>query len=173
MDWTGLISGFFSNAASGGILGIAGSLVSVWAKGRQAKIDHERRKEEFAHELALQKLQIEQGDRETENELAIARESAIGVAKEASYRIDMGQGTSQWVRDIRGLFRLALTAGLWLMIPTLLAALRYMLGAEAFAGIITVELIVYMVESVVFTASTATLWWFGDRAFTPPNLKHR
>ena len=66
-----------TSAASGGLLGIVGSLVGVFAKSRQAKIEHERRKDEYAHELALQRLQIEKGDRETENELAITREGAI------------------------------------------------------------------------------------------------
>jgi len=31
----------------------------------------------------------------------------------------------------------------------------------------------YIVYSMVFSAATATVWWFGDRALTPPNMKAR
>ena len=173
MDWLSTIVSLGTSAASGGLLGIVGSLVGVFAKSRQAKIEHERRKDEYAHELALQRLQIEKGDRETENELAITREGAIGETKTASYRLDLGGNTSQWVRDLRGLFRLFLTLWLWLMLPITLWLLHRLLGSEEFALVVTIELVVYMVQSLVFAASTATLWWFGDRAFTPPHLKHR
>ena len=33
-------------------------------------------------------------------------------------------------------------------------------------------LIRYMVFSVFFCASTPTVWWFGDRALTPPSMKN-
>jgi hypothetical protein len=35
------------------------------------------------------------------------------------------------------------------------------------------ELLVYDVKSLVFSASTAVVWWFGDRAFAPPGMKNR
>ncbi|MBK1695783.1 hypothetical protein [Rhodovibrio salinarum] len=31
----------------------------------------------------------------------------------------------------------------------------------------------YIVYSTVFAAMAAVTWWFGERAMTPPALKHR
>ena len=31
----------------------------------------------------------------------------------------------------------------------------------------------YITHSVVFAATTAMVWWFGDRGMTPPALKER
>ena len=45
--------------------------------------------------------------------------------------------------------------------------LREVLTAEDIAALIR-----YMVFSVFFCASTATVWWFGDRALTPPGMKN-
>ena len=41
------------------------------------------------------------------------------------------------------------------------------LGPEAVG-----ELLRYIVYSVVFAWSTAVLWWFGDRAMTPPGFRN-
>lgn len=35
------------------------------------------------------------------------------------------------------------------------------------------DLLRYIVYSVVFTACTAGMWWFADRALAPPGLKNR
>jgi len=36
-----------------------------------------------------------------------------------------------------------------------------------------VEIMTYIIYSVVFSCSTAIVWWFGDRALTPPGMKSR
>lgn len=169
----GFLANLLTGAASGGVFGLLGSLIGVGTKIFQAKQEAKAKEAERAHELKLLALHMEQGDRETENELAITLEKGAADARTASYSLNMGGETSMWVRDIRGIFRPALTVWLWIMIPVVIVILRWVLPPAEFALVVTVDLVVYMVQSLVFAASSATTWWFGDRAFTPAALKHR
>jgi len=107
------------------------------------------------HELKLQKLQMEARQSETENELAIAREENAASMREASYEHAMSGGqASQRVIDTLRLVRPVLTVGLMVIVTVLWFTL-----AQNDAGLRQ-----EIVDGVLFMASTALAWWFGDRA---------
>jgi hypothetical protein len=139
---------------------------------RQERIEKDA---ERSHEIELLKLQMERGDRKTENELAIARSEGSWRGLKASYRSDIdARLVSTWVNNIRSLFRPLLTILLWAAALIVFFAVtggrleKWIIQAGEFGDIIR-----YMIFSMYFSASTATVWWFGDRAMTPPGMKAR
>lgn len=78
-----------------------------------------------------------------------------------------------WVDDVRPLFRPALTVLLWVTCGVAL----WLLTSGLIAGYLTEATVSGLAEdtvrSVVIAASTATVWWFGDRTLQPPGVKHR
>ena len=114
---------------------------------------------------------------ETEQELAIVSQQGAWDGLAASQRADaaISANVHAWVNDVRALFRPVLTAGLvalvYVMFRDLLGGLgteRSILGA-VLAEAEVQEVLRYVIYSMVFAASTAVVWWFGDRAFTPPS----
>lgn len=175
MEWFDLIG----NAATGGVLGVVGSIIGGVTKYFQRKQEMEEAGRERAHELAMIEMQMKQGQSETENELKIIEAQVAGQMKAGSY--DLGikhQGVSGWVNNIRSLFRPFLTLTLWVLSMAALLLVTWPLYSDG-AGVViltaaeTVDLIRYVVQSIVFSASAATLWWFGDRALTPPGYRPR
>ncbi len=150
-----LILSVLTGGATGLIGTIVGGIFDWLNAGREAK----ERQADRAHELALQRLQMERGDRETENELQIIQAQTDQAQLTASYRHDMaaGQG-SQWVINVLRLVRPTLTFGLIVTTAWMWATM------EVDTTIDGQGLKAYIVHSTVYTASAAVLWWFGDRA---------
>lgn len=132
----------------GALVGGSGSALSKWLGMREDK-------QKFEHELKLQRLQMEARQSETENELAIAQEEAFAAMREASYEhaTAAGQG-SQWAINLLRLVRPVLTLLLMLLVWVIWLTL-----AEGNAGLQQ-----QIIDGVLFMASTALAWWFGDRA---------
>ncbi|MEQ8346897.1 MAG: hypothetical protein RIB84_15725 [Sneathiellaceae bacterium] len=141
------------SALFGGATGLLGTLVGKifgWLELR------ERRRSmliEQAHELALFDRQAALRQTEMESERALAETAAWQAGRTASYRHDIAAGeTYRWVAAIIRLTRPALT--LLLLGLTGLVFLRVAdLGIQA-----------EIVNQIVFLASMAVAWWFGDRA---------
>lgn len=170
----GLAGSLFSGVASGGIFGMIGSIVGVAAKFFQERQRQAWEQKKWAHEEALIELQMKQKTAETEAEIALAgaEGSWRGLAESQRAEASIGH-TSQWVNNLRSMFRPFLTIFLWVGAGVLIWMMaRGVLNEFIDAGTAN-ELISYTINSVVFAASTATVWWFGDRAFTPPGLKRR
>ena len=96
----------------------------------------------------------------------MARDDVAKVAKAQSYRLQIAAGpVSQWVNNVHSLFRLALTVFLWIVVGMLLDG--------GLAGIVeardAIALVDYAIRSAIFAASSAIVWWFGDRAMQPPH----
>jgi hypothetical protein len=118
------------------------------------------KKQDYDHELKLQEMQMRVRQHETERELAIAETQAYSAMREASYSHDMAtSNTSQWVNDVLRLVRPFLTLLLILLVWVIWITL-----SEENTHIRT-----QIVEGVLFMASAAFAWWFGDRA--PPATK--
>ncbi len=176
MDFLGDILGGVLNVGSGGLLGMAGAVIGTIGnyfteKQRQAwqKLEWENDGLKRTHELLLLDRQLAAGKAETEQEIAIATASSDAAARTASYRLPMhkAEAVSGWVNNIRSLFRPALTVFLWILAFVLL------FWISSGEGVIVAPdevdgLVGYAVRSIVFAASTATFWWFGDRALKPP-----
>lgn len=177
------LGSLIAGGASGGILGIGLGLVSsvikIWGEGRRAEADRRFRAEEHARALELHRMELEAGRAETENELAIAREAARETGMRASYEDQVAAGKTvrwQWVGAVRTLFRPFLTTALLAIVVWMFGDLLAVLGGEEgtleVLGVDTaLELVEYIVVSVVFLSSTAGMWWFGERAFLPGKLK--
>lgn len=159
MDW-GTIVTSLGSAASGGILGIAGSLIGFIGNYFKSKLEHKQKLDLMEMEL---KVKAQAGSWE-------------GLRTSLQAESNIGQ-TYLWVNAVRGLYRPVLT--------TLLVIMSYVLFRDIIAAIgdkesllTTVmtkieikDLLRYIVYSLVFSASTAIVWWFGDRSFTPPRIK--
>ena len=118
----------------GSVIGKAFSFLDSWQEEKKAGADHQRT-------LEMLEMQGKMKADEAENEMRIA-----------SYGHDTGIGTaSLFVINILRLVRPVLTFTLILLVGILY--FQADVGGKA-----TIE------ASVIFMASTATLWWFGDRS---------
>lgn len=180
MEFLGDLLGIGATAATGGLFGLLGSIIGAGAKYLQRRQEIAAEREERAHELKLMDMQIRVGRSETENELKIVEAQTDANVRQASYGIreTLGSSVHKWVNDVRSLFRPFLTIALWALTAAVLIFIVRAMGDKGpLAGYITppdaVQLVKYTVYSIVFSASTATVWWFGDRALTPPNMMRR
>ena len=108
-----------------------------------------------------------------ENEMAIVAQQGSWNSLQASYQHDSAP-TYRWTNAIRALFRPILTAGLFGLVYLMWQDLQEgRILAEFFSDAELRDIVRYIVMSVVFTATTAGVWWFGERAFAPPGIKNR
>jgi hypothetical protein len=129
----------------GSVIGKAFSFLDMWQKEKAADSEHGRT-------LELLELQNKIGAEESEREMEIAQSKIDADSRVASYSHDAVGGTSSgWVTDVLRLVRPVLTFSLILLVGIL-----YFKAAPG--GRATIE------ASVIYMASSATLWWFGDRA---------
>ena len=179
MDFLGALGSAVTGLAGGGFLGAIMGIGSKFLQERQRQQWEEKK---WTHELKLMELQSQARASETEAEIQIVREEGSWMALRQSMQMDQAvvgsERLSVWVLNVRSLWRPMLTlvlAGLvlWIWI-SLTGMLR---GEETVLNFLSPEAVVgllsYVVYSVVFAASTAALWWFGDRALSPPGTKHK
>ena len=142
---------FLISLISGGATGLLGTLI-----GRV--VGFYENKQKFQHELKLLELQAKIGKEEAEHELAVAEAKAAADLRVASYRhdTDTGQG-SLWVTNTLRLIRPALT------IVLVLAVIMLWFTAEQFE----VDIRTQVVVAIIYLATSAVTWWFGDRAPMP------
>lgn len=144
----GLIGSALFGAGTGGlgvILGGIGKAFTWWAEAKEKQAEHER-------VLELTRLNAEIRMNEAEFEREVRLDEIAGRLREASYSHDTGTGkASKWVINILRLVRPALTLAL-----VGLLAYVYMTIADQ----LTQQEIV---NSVIFMATSAVTWWFGDR----------
>ncbi|WP_027068518.1 hypothetical protein [Euryhalocaulis caribicus] len=166
------IAGMGASALSGGLFGllgtVAGRVIGVFERrearaDRALEMEHDVRR--WGHEQDLQALQMEARRQETEDELAITAVAGSYAGLTASLNAEAGIDAPGWVNAVRALVRPVITPLLWVAVfivfyRTASNEARWIAEAERAA------LISYLANSVVFAATAATLWWFGDR---PPH----
>ncbi len=136
-------------AAAGGLFGLVGTTIGRVAGFFERGQKHTQEQARWGHEYRLHELNMRARSQETEMELALAAQSGSWKGLEASIKAEASMGkASQWVVNILRLVRPVVTLSLWLI--TMMIFLHTQNEA--------------IVEAVVFAASAATLWWFGDRA---------
>lgn len=146
---------FLISLLSGGATGILGTLI-----GRV--VGFYENKQKFQHELKLLELQARIGAEEAERELAIAQAKAAADLRVASYEHDSNTGIgSAWVTDVLRLIRPTLTAVL------VLAVIVLWFTAEEYE----VDIRTQVVVAIIYLATSAVTWWFGDRAPSIGNRK--
>ena len=176
----GGVAGVFGNVASGGLFGLIGSLAGAGLKFLERKQQAVEKAAERAHELRLLEAQRAAKAEETEQDLAIAQSQGSWAGLAASQAITLpASDVPPWANAVRALYRPALTTGLvvvvYLIFLEIMSGLRG--GPSALIDVMSAgelkTILAYLIHSVTFAAVTAVVWWFGDRAFTPPGLKHR
>jgi hypothetical protein len=177
MEW---IASLLGNAASGGVFGFLASAVGGVFKYFQTRQQQKFEEKKWQHELALINKEHDRDREEDEHELAVISQQGAWSGLTTSIEADAKVGdTYKWVNAIKALYRPVLTTGLVLIAYMIFKDLSAMLatGGSVLTGVFTPEqakeLLVYDVNSLVFSASTAVVWWFGDRAFAPPGMKNR
>ena len=153
------LTSFIPTVATGGIVGLLGTVVSGGAK-----ILNDRQRHKY--ELALRKLDLEQSRIEARGAERAAAIEAEGVQEEAawsalgeSYReaaARWSHGDSGWlvaVDVIRGLMR---PSGAYLFL-ILSAVIYFTLAAD------DAEVRERIIHSIVFLTETSWLWWYGTR----------
>ena len=169
--------GSIANAASGGILGLVGAGVGAVDRHLRARAEAKRRELDRRHELKLLELQSKLKVEETEAELEAERQRGSLAGLQAGLEADAAEFSSdalpRWVRSARALWKPVLTVVLLLVTYMLWRDLVRLAGEGegVMASLMTpeqaAETAMYIVRSAAFTASTAAMWWFADRALKP------
>lgn len=181
MEWLTDILGIGATAASGGVLGLVGAVAGKVGQVVQAKQERKAKQLDYEHELKLLEMQHAQASQEDLHEVEMVETRGSYAGLEASIGAETSlQQVSLWVNNLRSLTRPVLTFSLigiiaWMFIVLMDAiqtgtdnALVALLGSAAVIDILT-----YIINSVVFSATTAMVWWFGDRALAPPTHRSR
>jgi hypothetical protein len=124
------------NAGSGGLFGMAGSLLTTWMRLREKKVDNE--------------FQLQLLDKQAASAEAVAAWSAFAASQSASAS-DMTEKVSPWAANVRAVTRPALTA---------------FLVIGAFIAVLVIEdqpTKANALQSFQMLAGTAVAWWFGSR----------
>lgn len=159
-------------AVGGGVFGLVGSLLGRGLGIFEAKQRRLEKAQDHAHEIALLDKQREIKQAETENEIALEDAKGKWGGLSESIRAEAANVSYKWVAATKSMVRVVMTPTLWFLVGWIVYLLKngdlaaYMDAGEASA------LIAYVVKSIIFTATTATAWWFGDRAPTRPSDRH-
>ena len=145
---------FLTSVLSGGITGLLGSILTKGIGLFEAYQKRQDMKLQFAQELELLDRQAKIRATETEGEAMVAREEASANIRMASYQMDDGGASYPWVAAVLRLVRPALTLVLVALV-TIIYTTNHDLGSRA-----------ELQAAVIYMASSAVLWWFGDRAMT-------
>ena len=174
MEWVEIL-GLGASAASGGLFGVLGAAFGAWMKVKERREKAIEQKEQREHDREMFKLKMDavsQG----------ASWDALDTSMQSEIALN-GQPNYQWVIAVKSLFRPFLTLFLWVAVGwvTYLVLMgtvnEYLTMAEKKQTLFTsdelVTLVRYIIYSVVFSACTATTWWFGERALSLPDMKNR
>lgn len=141
---------------TGGATGILGSVLGKLFNFADVYIEEKKAKGEHERTMEMHRLQSELRADELENERAIVEEQSAGAARVASYSMMAGvEVPYPWVAAILRLIRPVLTIMLVAIVWYIYASSDDIAQQET------------IIQSVIFMASTAVLFWFGDRAMRP------
>ncbi len=153
-----------ASVLTGGATGLIGTVISGGMRFFENKQKH-------AHELAIMQMEIQQMDKEAEiakdiKELDMEGKdrAAAWSALEASYKESTARMSSGdhpalvWVDVVRGLMRPLIT----LFLLVLIGVIYFSLSATL-TGPDGTPMEVFIINSVLYTGTTAVLWWFGTR----------
>jgi len=143
------ILGLGLDAAAGGVFGLLGTGLGRVMQFFEKKEDRKQERAKWEHELKLHELNQRARLQESEIELAITAEKGSweGLTSSQTAASSIGKG-SKWVVNTMHMVRPTLTLALWLLVGMIFIVTK----DESIVG------------QVLFAASAATLWWFGDRA---------
>ena len=138
---------------SGGLTGIAGSVIGKIFSFADSYLEEKKKDKDHARTIEMTRLQSELRQDEWENERAIVESEQDGKVKVAAYSMFQDVPVpypfiAGIIRLIRPVLTILLVAIVWYVFAT----------TEDFAQRETI------IQSVLYLASTAVLFWFGDRS---------
>ncbi|PIW27342.1 MAG: hypothetical protein COW29_11465 [Rhodobacterales bacterium CG15_BIG_FIL_POST_REV_8_21_14_020_59_13] len=154
-----------TSALSGGLLGTLGTALGRITGYFEHRAELGQERERWTHELQMEELRARnaasaaQSERETA--LQTARFDALGESLHGDAALESGYA---WVSAVRALVRPVLTPLLWALYLIVFFAVMNGMADHFIADDVEAEFIGYFISNIAFTASAATLWWFGDRA---------
>lgn len=168
-----------ASIAGGGLFGLIGSGISSIFKIFQRKQEFEEEKQRREWDREDFKLQMQFNQQETENEIAVTSSQGAWQGLNASINAASNIKGSSWDAKLLRMFRPVLTAALVggslyiinMMWQSLTGANNAL--TVIFTEVEIKEVISYSIYSFLFATNTAIVWWFGDRAMTPPHAKGR
>jgi len=169
MEWlTSLFNG--ATAGVGGVItGAIGGVFGQIGKYYQEKLRQSHEKDKWKHDKEMASLDISA-------RADIAKGEALSNSIESDASLS-NSNTSPWANNIKVVFRPFLTTLLifvaTLMFLSIMSAFSDKAHSlnNAFSTGEMREIIRYMIYTVFYTASTAAMWWFCDRALTPKFAK--
>ena len=141
---------------SGGLTGILGSVLGKVFGFVDGYLEEKKKDKEHVRVIEMTRLQSELRSGELENERAIVEEEQAGRAKVAAYGLFQDvEVPYPWVAAILRLIRPVLTILLVIIVWYIFSTTEDLGQQET------------IIQSVIYMASTAVLFWFGDRAMRP------
>ena len=154
-----------ASALSGGLLGTLGTALGRVTGYFERRAELVQERERWTHELQLEEMRARNAASAADSERATALQTARFEALEESLRGDAAlESGYAWVSAVRALVRPVLTPLLWLLYLIVFFAVINGKADHFIADEVEAEFVGYFIANIAFTASAATLWWFGDRA---------
>ena len=179
MDITNIFAALGS-ALSGGLLGVAGTGIKLWAEQKtlQAKYQFQLKMRQLdQEEMTLEnELRMREITAESQRDIAVANQTRLAAESTAqadieqadiqlqqeSYKQDRAQYGGGFVDGVRGLMRPMLTT----YFAVLMALIAYQL-TQLTQGLIDPDsanaMLTEVVNSCIFLAVASVTWWFGSR----------
>ena len=154
-----------ASALSGGLLGTLGTALGRVTGYFERRVELGQERQRWTHELQLEEMRARNAASAADSECATALQTARFEALEESLRGDAAlESGDAWVSAVRALVRPILTPLLWLLYLIVFFAVMNGTADHFIADEVEAEFVGYFIANIAFTASAATLWWFGDRA---------
>jgi len=154
-----------ASALSGGLLGTLGTALGRVTGYFERRVELGQERDRWTHELQLEEMRARNvasaANSERETALQTAHFDALGESLRGDAALESGYA---WVSAVRALVRPILTPVLWGLYLIVFFAVMKGSADHFIADDVEAEFIGYFVANIAFTASAATLWWFGDRA---------
>ncbi|QCG76673.1 TMhelix containing protein [Vibrio phage vB_VhaS_R21Y] len=178
MDW---IADIFTAAVSGGLTGLLGTVFSglvMWKENSdKRKFELEMRRLDISERKAEAEITLKQTEAETEATKIAAELNAFQASQKGDKATYSTKHPSNgWliaVDVVRGLIRPVLTLAL-VTITTMITfdAIEATGGYEKFVAVQGVNIVLSLIESLIYMTNTAVLWWFGARSLSKSVKKH-
>lgn len=154
-----------ASAMSGGLLGTLGTALGRVTGYFERRAENTQERQRWAHELRLEELRGQQAGAAAEAQHRSESDAARFAALQESLRSEAAlESGFAWVSAVRALVRPVLTPLLWLLYLVVFFTVMSGAADDFLAEGAESDFIAYFIANIAFTASAATLWWFGDRA---------
>ena len=146
------------------ILGILGSIISGGATGLlgtaiQRYADHKNKKLDFEHQKEMAQIQIAIADKEWAGKVDVADSEAFKASLTSEPKL---YGT-KWLDNLRGSIRPLLTLYLCALTTVIYIKASKLLHADLIIPEMAYDVLVQIINTVLYLWTTVTLWWFGTR----------